>query len=268
MRVLRLLSAAVLGFAPATLPAQIVVTSSAVVERAAAPGESWSGTIGLRNPTDRPYEARVYLTDYGFSADGATRYSAPGTTPRSSAGWTVVSPSRVTVPAGGQASVAYTVSVPRGAALSGTYWSMVMVETAAPEPPAGAAARRDARVQVGVRTAMRYGVQLSTTVRGTGTPRAAFASPRAAVHGGRRTLGFDVVNDGEVAYRPRLRLELFDGEGNPRGRWEAARGLMYPGTSVRQSFDLGALPAGRYQAMVVADAGGESVFGARYTLTL
>jgi hypothetical protein len=247
--------------------AQIVVTSGAVAEHQAAPGESWQGTIRLRNPTGQPHEARIYLSDYAFQADGSTTYAAPGTAARSSAAWATVSPSRVTVPAGGEATVAYTVAVPAGRPLAGTFWSMVMVETAPDEPTA--ALPREGRVRVGVRTAMRYGVQLATTIRGTGAASAAFASPQAqAAAGGHRTLRFDVLNDGDLAYRPHVRLELFDADGAPRGRWEAERGLLYPGTSLRQSFDLGALPAGTYQALVVADAGGESVFGARYRLTL
>jgi hypothetical protein len=174
----------------------------------------------------------------------------------------------VSVPANGQATVGFTVAVPAGAALAGTYWSMVMVE-GVQAGGAEAAAVRGARVRIGVRPTIRYGVQLATTISGTGSAKAAFANPHAEpAAAGHRTLAVDVANQGELGFRPKLRLELFDAAGNKVGRWEAARGLLYPGTSVRQAFDLGAIPAGTYQALVVADAGGESVFGARYRLSL
>ncbi|MDB4950806.1 MAG: hypothetical protein JWM27_3455 [Gemmatimonadetes bacterium] len=269
-RTLRLaLLAAPVALAPArSALAQIVVTSANVEEREARPRETWSGIIRLRNTTGAPQEARVYLADYAFQADGTARYPDPGTAPRSSARWTTVSPGHLTVPANGEATVAYTVAVPAQPALAGTYWSMVMIQAVSPGDPASAAAR-NARVQVGVRPTIRYGVQLATTLAGTGAAKAAFASPRAEpAAGGHRSLSVDVLNDGTLAYRPKVRLELFDAAGNPVGRWEAVRGLLYPGTSLRQAFDLGALPAGAYQALVVADAGGDSVFGARYRLSL
>jgi hypothetical protein len=266
---LRLSVAAVAAAACArTAAAQVLVTSSSVEEHQARPGEQWSGVIRLRNTTGTPQDVRVYLSDYAFQADGTTTYGQPGSSPRSSARWTTVSPSRVTVPANGEATVGYTVAVPAGAALTGTYWSMVMVEGISPEG-AEAAVARSARVRIGVRPTIRYGVQIATTMAGTGSAKAAFANPHAEpAAAGHRTLAFDLANQGDLGFRPKVRLELFDAAGSSVGRWEAARGLLYPGSSLRQAFDLGALPAGTYQALVVADAGGESVFGARYRLSL
>jgi hypothetical protein len=50
------------------------------------------------------------------------------------------------------------------------------------------------------------------------------------------------------------------------GRFEAGAERIFPGSSVRSQFQLGALAAGTYQALVIADAGDVGVFGARYTL--
>ena len=44
------------------------------------------------------------------------------------------------------------------------------------------------------------------------------------------------------------------------------RGLLYPGTSLRQEFRLGTLAAGTYKALVVVDTGGDQVFGGQFTL--
>lgn len=48
--------------------------------------------------------------------------------------------------------------------------------------------------------------------------------------------------------------------------FEAQAERIFPRASVRQAFDLGALTPGAYTAVVIADAGGEAVFGTRYTL--
>lgn len=262
-----LLAPLLLAAAAAPLRAQIAVVANTVDEHAAAPGEAYSGTLRLRNPDREPREARLYLADYTFSADGRSTFAAAGTLPRSSARWVSFAPARVRLGPGEEATVGYTVTVPDGAAHSGTYWTVLMVEGIDPVL-AGAASRPRARVQVGVRTAVRYAVQLATTIEGTGTAEVRFVSARAFADTTGKVLELEVSNPGTLAYRPELRVELFDAAGNRAGTFSAQRGLVYPGTSIRQRFELGRLPAGDYQALVVGDAGGAEVFGAQYRLKL
>ena len=261
--------AALLLAAAAAPPAraQITVVGSAVEERAARPGETYSGTIRLRNEGREPEEARLYLSDYAFHADGRTVYAPAGSLPRSSARWVTFSPAQVSLPPGGEADVGYTVAVPADAGLAGTFWSVLMVEgIARGSAESGAAA--PGRVRVGIRPQVRYAVQIATTLEGTGAARVSFSGTRAYAAGSGKVLELDVANSGDVAYRPELRVELFDAVGRAAGTFTSKRGLLYPGTSLRQAFDLGALPAGTYQALVVADAGADEVFGAQYRLQL
>jgi hypothetical protein len=245
--------------------AQVIVVGSGIEEHAARAGETYSGTLRLRNTGAEAQEAKVYLTDYAFAADGTTRYAAPGSLPRSSARWITFSPSQVRVAPGAEATVGYTVAVPADAA-PGTWWSMLMVEGIA-RGSAESTAAGPARVRMGIQPSIRYGVQIATTLAGP-APKVAFANARAYAAAGGKTLEFDVANAGDVAYRPELRVELFDAAGRKAASFTSRRGLLYPGTSLRQSFELGAVPAGEYQALVVADAGGDQVFGAQYRLKL
>ena len=50
------------------------------------------------------------------------------------------------------------------------------------------------------------------------------------------------------------------------GRFEGRRKRIYPSTSVRYTVDLSNVPQGTYKALVVADSGGDYIFGANYTL--
>jgi len=250
-----------------TARAQITVLGSGVEEHAARPGETYSGTLRLRNEGRQPEEARVYLSDYSFGADGRTVYAPAGSLPRSSARWIAFSPSQVRIAPGGEATVGYTVTVPAGMTASGTFWSLVMVEGIAHGSPESTSGGRAARVRVGVQPSIRYAVQIATTL-GAATPQVRFASARAYAAGGGKVLELDLANAGEVAYRPEIRVELFDEAGHKAGVFSSRRGLLYPGTSLRQTFDLGAVPAGTYQALVVADAGGDQVYGAQYRLKL
>lgn len=262
----RAVLAALLLAAPTpALRAQIVVVSNTVSEQAAAPGQSYAGTLRLRNPDGVAHEARLYLRDYTFSADGRTDYPAPGTLHRSSARWVTVSPAQVRLGPGEEATVGYTVAVPADPGLTGTYWSLLMVEGVA--PPAAAPDGRG-RVQVGITPTIRYGVQLATTIEGTGSAEVRFVAARAFADSTGKVLELEVANSGTLAYRPELRVELFDAAGNRAGTFTSRRGLVYPGASIRQRFELGRLPAGEYQAMVVGDAGGAELFGANYRLRL
>lgn len=255
------LSAALLLALPAALPAQVSVISSTLEERQAAPGEQYTGTVRVRNTSGQPQQARVYQTDYRFLADGRTFYEQPGAEARSNAAWVRFSPSTLTLAPGEEAAVTYTVSVPAGGGVRGSYWSVLMVETAQPQPA------RAAQRGVGITPAIRYAVQVATHV-GQAERRIALERARLTGEAGSRALEVDVVNTGAQADRLELRVDLFDAEGTPAGRLSSSRGLVYPGTSIHQRFEFPALPAGTYRALLVVDTGSDEVFGAEYTLRM
>lgn len=260
MKPISILTAALLvGAAPAA--AQVSVVSGTLAEHAAAPGERYSGTIRVRNAGAEPRQARVSAADYRFLADGHTFYDQPGTTPRSNAGWVRFSPSQLTLAPGEEATVAYTVAVPADEALRGSYWSVLLVE-AVQEAPAAVQSGR-----VGIAPTIRYAVQLATHV-GQAERGIALEGAHLTTDGGAKALQVDVVNTGAQADRLELRMDLFDAEGAPAGRLTSTRGLVYPGSSIRQRFDLASLPPGTYRALLVVDTGSDQVFGAEYTLRL
>lgn len=259
---------AVLAAAPALGRAQLAVVGNSVLEQAARPGTQYSTTILVQNTSDEPQEAQVYQTDYRFLADGHSFFDPPGTLPRSNAKWVTFSPARVVVPARTTVPVAFTVSVPAaGDSLAGTYWSMLMIEPVPRGSPQSSLPALPANeVRVGLTTVMRFGMQIATHVRG-GTSRIEFANLAAATDKtGRRGLAFDLVNAGERAHRLKVTLEIYNERGELVGRLSAVRGLLYPGTSTRQTFDLGTLPPGTYKALAVADAGADELFGGQFTL--
>jgi hypothetical protein len=83
---------------------------------------------------------------------------------------------------------------------------------------------------------------------------------------GQRQLSVDATNAGELAVRPILRIDVLDDDGRRVAHAEQQRGLLFPSSSVRQRFDLGMIPHGTYHAVVVADTGGDELFGAKFTL--
>jgi hypothetical protein len=246
---------------PVRADAQIAVVGSTVEEHAAAPGQSYEGTILVRNLTTIPQPVRIYKSDYLFYADGTSHFDDPGTTPRSNANWIKPSASSIVVPPSGEVTISYTISVPANDTLRGTFWSALMIEGAPTAPPA------TGTKQVGVGAMIRYAVQLATHLPKSGSRKVAYSNHVLSTDStGHRVFELDVQNTGERAYRPNLWVELYDANGVLRGRREQQRGLLYPGTSLKQRFVFDALPAGSYKAVVFADSGDDAVFASQYKL--
>lgn len=255
---------------PIRATAQVSVDGNTVRERQAQAGETYAATFVVVNSSDEAQEAKLYQTDYLTSADGANRYGTPGSTPRSNARWIGLTASNVVIPPRSSKEVTLTVTVPTGQPLSGSYWSMVMVEGV----PRGSAesvlpAAKRNTVQAAFLTRIRYAVQIVTHVGAAMKPEAKFAAPGVAISKeGSRILHFDVINTGLHSFFPAFTLELYAQDGTRVKTASATREITYPGTSLRQQFDLGAVPAGTYRALVTMDAGSNAVFGAQYTLKL
>lgn len=258
---LRLASVLLLAATPAG--AQIAVIGSTVEERVASPGDTYVGAIVVRNQTQQDQPVRIYQTDYLFFADGTSHFDSIGTAPRSNGRWVTPTVRSLLVAAGSEMTVSYTVTVPASDSLSGTYWSAIMVEGAPTEPGRASGGRP----QVGLGAVVRYAVQVATHIGATGSRKVSFASSRFVTNADTtHTFELEVRNAGERAYRPALWIEVYDEQGALRANARQERGLLYPGTSLRQQFALGRLAPGSYRAIVFADSGEDAVFAAQYTL--
>jgi hypothetical protein len=253
-----------LSLAASAATAQIAVVGNTVEERVAAPGETYVGTIVVRNLTKQDQPVRIYQTDYRFFADGTSHFDDPGTTPHSNAKWITPTVRSLLVPPSSEMTVTYSVKVPAGDSLVGTYWSTLMVEGAPTEPGRSSGGRP----QVGVGAVMRYAVQVATHIKTTGSRKVSFANTKFLTDSATGTQSFEleVTNAGDRAYRPALWIEVYDATGALKANSRQERGLLYPGTSLKQTFQLGKLAPGTYRAVVFADSGEDAVFASQFTL--
>ncbi len=244
--------------------AQVTVVGSSVREHSVREGGTAAGAIRLRNVGSAPASVRVQQRDYLFYADGTSLYPEPGSHERSNGRWIALATTDVEVGPGEEVEVGYRIAVPRDEGLEGTYWSMIMVEPTDPLPPVGGAGEE---ARLGVRTVLRFGIQVATHV-GDARHRLRLGSPRLTRGpGNRQILSFELENAGAAAYRPKVSLELYDGGGALLETLEVQRGLLYPGTSALQRFELPA-HSGTVEALVVVDTGAPEVFGGQFTLSL
>jgi len=250
--------------------AQITVTGALLVERAAAPGETYQGAITIRNTSNTAQTATLSLADYRFDASGSNAFDAPGSHARSNTPWITLSQQAVSVPPQGTQVVSYTVTVPAGASSSsgtyllgvpagsppsaGTYWGVVLVEgedrSAAPVDP----------TTFTVTPKIRFAVQLVTHLGQTGECKLAFGSPR--IQPG--SMAVDVSGQGTRACRPNLKLEVYNADGALQHTATLRGSYLYPETSTRQTFPLVPLAPGSYSFIVLADVGADKLQGARF----
>lgn len=254
---------------PGPARAQISIQSELSNDRQASPGQTYEGSIAVRNNGKEPTEVKVYQTDYLFACDHTTRYDDPGTAPRSNAGWITFRPVRATLAVDGAVEIHYTVSVPTtdpsGGALAGSYWSMLMIEEIGRGSPESSGPVKE--VQMGLEQRFRYGIQVATHIAGTGEKSVQFQDVQLKMQpDSTYALEVSVINTGTLWMRPEMYVELFDDMGVSRGRFSGRQYRLYPGTCVRQAITLPTLPAGTYKALVVADGGGVEAFGAQFTV--
>jgi hypothetical protein len=270
-RLALVLAAVAFMIAPSLVPppaeASISIRGKLTHEKQAMPGETYESGIYITNTGDEAEQVKVYQTDYLFSYTGEYFYNQLGSNPRSNGGWIEYGPTRLAVPAHGNAVVSYKVRVPDDPSLVGTYWSILMVEVIGKGSPEEAA-ESDGQVKMAVNQVFRYGVQIVTHIDDTGERKIRFIDSRLLKDGDARILRVDLENIGQRWLRPSLWAEIYDTSGAFVGKFDAGALRVYPGTSVRFKVDLTSLATGTYKAVVIADCGEDDVFGATYSLSV
>ena len=155
--------------------------------------------------------------------------------------------------------------IPDSEELAGTYWSLLFVEGV---PDDTRRADSDEKLTLSIFQVIRYGIQIVTEIGDTGTASLAFNNTILNQDDHSNNLEIDVENTGSIWLRPFFSCTLFDLLGTELAVIEGGEKRLYPGTSTKAVFKLPVLKTGKYRALVIADGGGDNLFGANYTLEL
>ena len=254
-------------FLPALIQAKLIIVGDLTHQKETIIGKTYQGTITIQNIGQESEEIKAYQTDYLFFSDGKVIYGDPGETPRSNASWISISPKQITIPAQGLASVNYIIKVPDDESLTGTYWSIIMIEPV-PEGSPESSRNEENDINLGVRQIFRYGIQMVTHIGDTGTRNLSFIGSRLSKTNGKRMLELDIENTGERWLRAEVWCEIYDDKGYFSGKFEGSKLRIYPDTSVKFSIDLTSLIPAEYKALVIADCGENDMFGITFNLIL
>ncbi|MBS3766345.1 hypothetical protein KGY71_07470 [Candidatus Bipolaricaulota bacterium] len=236
---------------------EILVKGDLLREFTLQPGETHQGEVAISNPGDEPTGFEVGKRDYLFYADGTNEYPPPGSTGRSNADWIEFSlPPDVSIEPGEEFPLNFEINVPDNSSLSGTYWSMIVIQ--ATPPPAEAPEEG-----IGVRQVLRYGVQIAVNIGDTGERKIDLLGVEPIKQTESKTVRVNVKNVGERAVSPITRLELYDDQGKKYGPFEGSEYMIYPGCSVSYSIPLEEVPDEQFQSVIIIDNGDEYVWGAR-----
>lgn len=247
----------------------IRVSSDLTNERVAQHGERYRGSLVLLNTDDAAAEAKVYQTDYSFRADGSVQYGDPGKLDRSNAKWISLSRELVRIPPGGTEEFIFEVEVPKDKGLSGTYWSMIMVEPLGTDSAENAKEPlRESELRTTIKSVMRYGIQVVTHIGQSGETGLVFTNPGLINEDGERIFRIDAENTGSRWLRPSVWLELYRQDGTAVGKFQGPKRRLFPGTSAQFQVDLGETPPGKYLGLVVADGTGDELYGANVELEI
>jgi hypothetical protein len=241
-------------FFPLASFANIIVLNGLTHENQAEPGKSYRGTVQIQNASEKNRSVRIYQRDYWFSYTGESKHDPAGTSERSNATWISFNPELLDLGPNETAAINFEVVVP-GESLSGTYWSVIMVEGIVPPDTTGYSSG------VTINTAIRYAVQIVTNIGETGTSDIQFLGMELGREKETTLLHVALENTGERMLRPELAVELFDAEGNSLGVVKAERRKTYPGTSVMITLELKGIKPGNYNGVLVADCENDHVFG-------
>jgi hypothetical protein len=227
------------------------------------PGERSEDIILLKNTESTSIGVKVYQTDYLFYSDGRTLYDNPGSHLRSNALWVTLGRTQIVIPPQTTFSLYYTIQAPRDAGLSGTYWSMIMVEQI---PVATDEAKKTGK-GTAVTTIMRYGIQIITEIGNTGTNNLKFLNKKLIQEDGKTLLQLDAENSGEKWYIPQVSCDLYNTEGAFVKRYECEKVRIFPTCSVRYQIPLD-VSKGKYKGLILFDVGNNDIFGAEYDMEI
>ena len=245
------------------------------------PGGEVTGTLVLEGTGEREQTVSLHVRDL-IEIAGEKQYGTAGSFERSNAAWITGLPSQVSLEPGERLSLPYRLRMPDNAA-NGTFYSIILVEPLVIDPFVEADDDRytaETETNFVLKQRLRYGIQIITDTTESGAVALNFANPALDKRSSSRTssgtgnalretvnLRATLEHRGNQGVRVNVSLELFDTSGElVAAVVKNDDQYIYPQSSQLINLDLGNVAAGIYDAILIADAGPDNVFGVRYNL--
>jgi len=223
-----------------------------------APGSTATYSFTVSNTGDDLVNLDVYIKDYLYNEDGGSLTEIePGGVNRGIAAWTDITPHNLSLPAGGNQKVRFTVKAPENIA-PGDYWANIYVERA--KKPQLAARHKVRGRSISVYAISRCAIQLIATIEGE-TNKSSEITNVEVTPGTEETpitVHTPFRNTGNLILRCKGRVELRDEWGETVGTLSLGSFKVYPdGERTIRTQIKNILNPGEYSVLSIVDFDGE-----------
>ena len=240
----------------------VAVLNGLAHEFTVTPGNTYHGKIELQNASGSAQVVTLYQADMTTLYTGETFYTDSITNSRSNISWIKINNLNTTLESEEKSSIEFEITVPNSDSLSGTYWSVIMVE---PRDPIHVQQNKSG---YSVQSKIRYAIQIVCNIGETGTTDLKFLNISQERYNDKHYLEIDVENSGQVLIKPTLSLELFDVQGNSPPIIKTEKQRIFPKSSKRYIIEINGIKPGIYQGILIADCATDDLFGVNITLHL
>jgi hypothetical protein len=242
------------------LTGQIVVNSKLKQIYKASPGQKIVGSVQVTNSSEESCDCRFYTQDMVALVDGKYEYLEGGTLPRSASSWIKFHQDTIAIPSKVQGEVSYTLQVPQNNSLSGTYWTMILVE------PHGKIKLPSQDGRFGIGTVYRTAIYLIVEIGDTGKYDVTLGMPEIKDN----HFSVQVDNSGSRYVRLQPNLDLYDTKGKKIKEVKALPRLVFPGGAATFDYDLEQPIPGSYVGFVILEHTEDPsvLFGGKYPIEI
>jgi hypothetical protein len=213
---------------------------------------SVTGSVMLKNPSSKPLTIQLAAVRAMTAQAGGSAFAASDVPPDGVATWLKFAESSVTLPAGMQKPVDFTVSVPQSSR-PGQYLAGISAYIANAPPTAGAQ-QDGTHLGASVTMQMRYVIGVQVDIEGAWTPSLKVESVALVQQPSGPFIGISMKNDGSVFLKPSGTIVMTDATGKRVLDQPIKMGTFVPGTEVVYPVRWsGELPSGTYQVRVGLD---------------
>ena len=244
------------------LPGYCLLVNNLSNELTLVPGEIKLAKLTLINDRGCSENIDLKLVDYANNFKGQHFYEDPSTLPRSNASWIELSCEHLTLAPKEQVDIFYTVSVPLDSTLSGSYWSVLLIE---PQSLAPATVSNDDKFQLNVK--IRFAHHIVSTI---GEPKGKLKILCKSLLSIEERTFFciDVENIGNYFLRPKAVLKLYNEDGVLEATLTSSHERLYPNNSSRYLFDVDTLRQKKYKGFLLLDNGDKNLFGENFIVEI
>lgn len=241
--------------------AKVVVLSGLTNTHGTDVGSQISGEVQLKNIGDTEERILVYLNDLVQDCHSQASYQPAGTHSRSLGNWIELSTSEKVLAANEEYTLKYNITVPDDQELSGSYWSLIMIEIAEPI--------KEDNLEYGIamNSKIRYGIQVITDIGSSDAVDLQFSTVRLEKTEEGHVVIATAENLSEYLVTPTVVLELFDNKGGTVVKSEVPFKKVYPGSCKEFEVPIQKIKKGNYDALLVADYG-KDLYGTNLQLEL